>query len=78
MDIHKRLDKDTVISAHHFEEKTTGIALRMRRSGDQHDNSIAKVKYVDGKPCRVTFKHPLKGDGFQVRGMNVTIVEHKR
>lgn len=75
MQLRKKLNKEVTVSADYL---TKGIALRVRKSGDQHDNSIAKVKYVDGKPCHVTFKHPLKGNGFQVRGMNITIVEHKR
>lgn len=74
MQLKKKLNKEVTVSADYL---TKGIALRVRKSSDQHDNSIAKVKYVDGKPRRVTFKHPLKGDGFQVRVMNITIVEDK-
>lgn len=74
MNLRKKIQEDVVASASYLPK---GIALRVRKGGDQHDNSIATIEHVDGKPCRVTFKQPLKGDGFQVRGMNVTIVEHK-
>lgn len=67
MDIRKRLDKDTVVSAHHFEEKTTGIALAVKKTDDKHYNSVALIEIQNGKPCLVLNEDAIKHAGLEIK-----------
>jgi hypothetical protein len=70
MDIRKRLDKDTVVSAHHFEEKTTGITLAVKKTDDKHYNSVALIEIQNGKPCLVLIEDAIKHAGLEIKKEN--------
>lgn len=68
MQLRKKLTPEVVVSADYL---PNGIALRVRKTGDQYDNAVAIVEVVDGKPQLVLFQDTPVHAGLAVRKENV-------
>ena len=68
MQLRKKLTPEVVVSADYL---PNGIALRVRKNGDQFDNAVAIVEVIDGKPQLVLFQDTPAHAGLAVRKENI-------
>lgn len=69
MELKKRIKDDTVVSAEYL---STGLRLRITRTGDHYRNAVADLKLEGGELVLAVFKDTLDRYGIKVVEDNIS------